>query len=562
MFIRKIGVLRRTYRHMQRYRTILAVLFKYGFGDLVDSLHVEQYIDIGLERLGSRKPLRKIDVLTRAERVRMALEELGPTFVKMGQILSTRPDLLPVDFLQEFEKLQDQVAPFPYSEVRSIIESELDSPLEKIYTDFHPEPLASASLGQVHRARFADGEAVVVKVQRPDIEKTIQVDLEIALHLATLIEKHVEGWEVHHPAHLVEEFARTLAKELDYLIEAAHLERFAAQFTANPNVYVPAVYREATTRRVLTMEYVDGVKVSDAARLLREGLDGKLIARRGADLIMEQVFVHGYFHADPHPGNLMILPGNVICYLDFGTMGRLNRANREDFADLVMGIVRRDESRAVSALLRLTIWTEEPDRRRLERGVADFIDEHFSGRLKDLAMGNLLLDLLKMAARHRLRILPDLFLVLKALATVEGVGEMLDPDFSIVDQAAPFLRRVQVERYHPKRIAGDLARSGWDLLELLKDIPAEVRDMIRQTKQGKIRVEFQHRGLEQMVATHERISNRLAFSIVLASLVVGSALVDRIAAAGTGDAPARVHALVAELAQGVARASRGGVGQR
>ena len=514
----------RTYRHIQRYRQILTVLFKYGFGDLVHTLKIEQYLEIGLQMI-SRKRREKIETLSRAERVRMAMEELGPTFIKMGQILSTRPDLLPVEFIQELGKLQDHVPPFEYAQVKDIIERELGVPLGQLFKDFEETPLASASIGQVHRARLVEGDGVVVKVQRPGIRKTIEVDLEIMLHLATLMERHLKAMEIHRPTRIVEEFARTLEKELDYTIEAAHTERFAMQFIDDTTVYVPKIYREATTSRVLTMEYVSGIKASEIARLDEAGLDRREIARRGFDLIMKQVFVHGFFHADPHPGNVFILPGNVICYLDFGMMGRIGRKSREHFADLIMNIVRRDEVKVTDALVRLTISDEEPNHNALERDVAEFIDQHFYRPLKELDLGKLLHQLLEMAARHRLTVPPDLFLMIKALSTAEGVGRVLDPDFDATERAAPFVRRIQLQRLHPKRVAEDIYDSGSDFLHLIKEIPGELREILRQARQGRVKIEFEHRGLENMLFTHDRISNRVAFAIVLASLIIGSSLI-------------------------------------
>ena len=524
MHIRKIGIIGKTYRHIQRYRQILTVLFKYGFGDLVHTLKIEQYLEIGLQMI-SRKRREKIETLSRAERVRMAMEELGPTFIKMGQILSTRPDLLPVEFIQELGKLQDHVPPFEYAQVKDIIERELGVPLGQLFKDFEETPLASASIGQVHRARLVEGDGVVVKVQRPGIRKTIEVDLEIMLHLATLMERHLKAMEIHRPTRIVEEFARTLEKELDYTIEAAHTERFAMQFIGDTTVYVPKIYREATTSRVLTMEYVSGIKASEIARLDEAGLDRREIARRGFDLIMKQVFVHGFFHADPHPGNIFILPGNVICYLDFGMMGRIGRKSREHFADLIMNIVRRDEVKVTDALVRLTISDEEPNHNALERDVAEFIDQHFYRPLKELDLGKLLHQLLEMAARHRLTVPPDLFLMIKALSTAEGVGRVLDPDFDATERAAPFVRRIQLQRLHPKRVAEDIYDSGSDFLHLIKEIPGELREILRQARQGRVKIEFEHRGLENMLFTHDRISNRLAFAIVLASLIIGSSLI-------------------------------------
>lgn len=524
MYIRKIGMISRTYRHIQRYRQILMVLFKYGFGDLIDTLKIEQYLEIGLQMI-SRKRREKVETLSRAERVRMALEELGPTFVKMGQILSTRPDLLPLEFIRQLSRLQDNVPPFAFELVRDAVEKDLGAPLGKTFKEFEKSPLASASIGQVHRAQLVNGEKVIVKVQRPDITRMIEVDLEIMLHLATLMERHLKAMEIHRPTRVVEEFARTLEMELDYTLEAAHAERFAAQFLGERTLYVPKVFRNATTKRILTMEYVEGIKASELDKLEKAGLDTRKIARRGFDLILKQIFIHGFFHADPHPGNVFILPNNIICFLDFGMMGRIGTQPREHFADLIMGIVRRDETKTASALMTLTTPDVETDVSGLEREVAQFIDKYFYRPLRDLEMGKLLKNLVEMTTKHRLRIPPDLFLMLKALATEESLGKALDPDFDAIKQAAPFVKRVQMDRLRPKRIAGDIFDSGAEFLHLLREIPGEVQEILRQARQGKIKIEFEHRGLEPMLSTHDRISNRIVFAIILAALIIGSSLI-------------------------------------
>lgn len=524
MQIRKIGMLGRTYRHIQRYRQILSVFFRYGFGEILDALKIEQYLDVGLNFV-SRKSKDNIETLSRAEKVRLAIEELGPTFIKIGQILSTRPDLLPADFINELEKLQDHVPSFDFADVQKIIEEELKSPLCDIFIEFDEIPLASASIGQVHRAKMANGNDVVVKIQRPGIRDIVEVDLEIMLHLASLMENHLEEIEIHHPTRIVEEFSRTLEKELDYSMEAANMERFANQVMGDSTVYVPAVYREATTGKVLTMEFIDGIKASEIDRLEKEGMDRKEIARRGFDLIMKQIFLDGFFHADPHPGNLFILPGNVICYLDFGMMGHIGHEARESFADLLMSFVRRDERKAVSAILNLTISDENSDRLTMERDVADVINNYFHRPLKELDLSRLLQQLLNLAAKHRLTIPSDLFLMIKALSTVEGVGRQLDPDFDFTEHAAPFIRQIYLEKFNPRKLAADMYESGKNLFHLMKDIPGELREILKMARKGKIKIEFEHRGLEPMISTLDQISNRLAFSIILASLVIGSSLI-------------------------------------
>ena len=526
MRIRQITLVSRTYRHIKRYRQILTVLIKYGFGGVVDRLNVGQFLEIGLQ-VFSRSRREKVERLTREERIRMAVEELGPTFVKLAQILSTRPDLIPVELVKELAKLQDQVSPFPFPQVREIVEKELRAPLAEKFQQFAEIPLAAASIGQVHRARLQSGEEVVVKVQRPGIRRMIEVDLEILFHLATLVERHIEEWGWQRPTRIVEEFAHTLGKEIDYSIEADHAERFARQFAGNQTVLIPRIYRELSTDRVLTMEYVQGIKASEIAALDKQGMDRKLIASRGADLILGQVFEFGFFHADPHPGNVFILPGNVVCYLDFGMMGSVDRQAREDFADIVFGYFRRDESKIAKALLRIVEWDKEPDRRALEKEIADFMGAYLHKSLKELRIASLLAELLGLITRHRLRIPPDIFLMIKAMAVAEGLGVLLDPDFEMVEKAAPFIQRIKLERLNPKRIIGEFLDSGGDLVQLLKEIPGEMRDILRQVKQGRVKIGFEHQGLESFAYHLDRSSNRVAFALIISSLIIGSSLILR-----------------------------------
>ncbi len=524
MVIRRIGLIGRTYRHIQRYSEILTVLLKFGFEDLVINLKVEQYLDIGRQIFFTSKK-EKIDALSRAVRLRMVFEELGPTFIKLGQLLSTRADFLPPEYIEELTRLQDEVPAFDYKEVERILISELGGPCTDVFASIDEKPLAAASIGQVHKAVLRDGETVVFKVRRPGIRRIIEVDLEILYHIATLMEKHLDGWDLHKPTEVVEEFGRTLERELDYRIEAANMERFGGQFQKEERVYVPKVFREATTEKVLTMEYVEGVKPRSAEALRAAGFDPREIADRGADLILIQVLEEGFFHADPHPGNLVILPGHIICYLDMGMMGRLDRTSRELILDLVMAMVRKDSPSAVDALLKLTHWEDEPDRRALEREVGEFLDQHFYRPLKELELGGLMQQLFNMAVEHRVRIPADLLLLLKALSAMEGLGRMLDPDFDVIAKAAPFVKKAQMARYDPRRLAGDLWDFGAEAVSLIREVPRELRTVLRLARQGRLKIEFEHKGLDDMQNSLERASNRMAFAIVLAALIIGSSLV-------------------------------------
>ena len=425
--IRKIGVVGRTYRHLNRYRQILAVLFKYGFGDLIDRLKIDQYIEVGLQLI-ARKRRERLDRLTRAERVRLALEELGPTYIKLGQMLSTRPDLVSVEFVEEFAKLQDKVPPFDFSEVRCIVVAEGCAPLESVFSDFDEYPLASASIGQVHRAVLIDGDQVAVKIQRPGIRKIIEVDLEIMLHLATLMERHVEEMALQQPVRIVDEFARSLEKEIDYTLGSGQHGTGGGSVSGRPHRLHPqslpgAVQRESPGVRICAT----GSRSPISRNWTRPGFDRRLLTDRGADLYLRQIFEFGFFHADPHPGNIFVLADHVICLVDFGMVGSVDRQTRENFVDLITSVVNQDEATAARVLLKVTEWEAEPDLRAMERELSDFMARHLYRPLKEIDIGLLLRDLLELVSRYRLRIPPNLFLMMKALATVEGVARMLDP---------------------------------------------------------------------------------------------------------------------------------------
>jgi ubiquinone biosynthesis protein len=522
--IRKIGVISRTYRHLNRYRHILAVLLKHGFGEVVESLKIDQYLEIGLQLISKKRPPRE-EPLTRPQRLRMALEELGPTYIKLGQVLSTRPDLIPVEFIEELSKLQDSVPPFPFADAESIIQRELGAPSSEVFDHIEIEPVASASIGQVHRSRLKNGEEVAVKVQRPGIRAVIEVDLEIMLHLATLAERHVVELALHRPVKIVEEFARTLEKEIDFRIEAAHIDRIAQGFLDDPTVYIPAVFREFSTACILTTEYVEGIMISNIDQLDVAGYDRRLLCSRGADILLKQVFHHGFFHADPHPGNIFALPGNVICLLDFGMVGVVDRQTREMFVELVDSVVRRNEARAAQVLLQLTGWEQQPDLRLLERELSDFMGRHLYRPLKDIEVGKLLRDLLEIATRFQLRIPPDIFLMLKAISTVETIGRMLDPEFDMIAKATPFIQQVLMDRFKPQRVAEDVGDLAARILKFLHQFPKDLLDLAGLLRQQKLSLMIKHDGLEKVLANHDQISNRISFAIIIAALIVGSALI-------------------------------------
>ncbi len=519
-FSRKPGI---SYRHIGRYGEIISVLFKYGFDDLLSTLKVEKYT-----RLGSRIiPFRKRRVakgLSRWQRVTLAMEELGPTFVKLGQFMSNRPDILPAGLLAELERFQDRVAPFdPLLSVK-IIEKELGRSMDSVFASFEQEPFASASIAQVHRGILRTGEQVAVKVKRPRIDDVFNVDLEIMYYIAHLFQKHSEEARGIDLMRVVGEFERAVRKEIDFQMEATQMERFANNFKDDPRLHVPYIYRSYSSRRILTIEFIKGIKVSNVDELEKAGIDSRLIASQGADIVLKQIFEHGFFHADPHPGNIIIRPDGVICFIDFGMMGVVSPSLREHLGLVMFGIVNDDPKRIVKTLLQLSRGPAE-DTELLEYEITELIEEYSFLSLKDYNIGDMLRRLLSIIRNHQLIMIPGVYLLIKAMITIEGVGRRLDPEFNMVLHVEPFARRMMKERFSPRNIGFDLYMALMDVSSLIKDFPTDMRDIIRTVKSGKMHIEFEHKGLEPMMMKLDQLTTRLVFAIVLAALVIGSSLV-------------------------------------
>jgi len=517
---RKFG---RAVENLQRLRVIISVFLRYGYEDLARRLPIPSPWHLPFR--SQRKAQEALAAFTAPERLRKALEELGPTFIKLGQLLSTRTHLLPRAFTLELSKLHDDVPPVPFAQVRAILDAELKRPLGELFTSIEETPIGSASIAQVHRAVLVTGERCVIKVQRPGIEKIVRVDLEIMAYLATKLENHAEGWRVHQPSAVVAEFSKVMEQELDFGAEAAHLERFAHQFAGEPTIYVPKVVPGAVTRRVLTMEYIEAVKASNFEALDAAGLDRREISTRITDLVMKQIFVHGFFHADPHPGNIHILPGNVICFLDFGMMGFLDDKTRQIFAKFVIAIAQRNETATASALLRLAHAELEPPRAGFEADVAEFMHRHFYRPAGEMVFGQLLNHLFTLTERHNLTLPADLSVMLKALGLMEDLVCRLDPGHDIIAQARPFMRQVLLLQQGPKRLLRSWLEFGGETAELARELPMEIRRLMAQIKEGRARFHVHHQGLEGLMNTLERIVNRLAFALVLASLIISSSVI-------------------------------------
>jgi ubiquinone biosynthesis protein len=463
--------------------------------------------------------------LTGPERLRLALEELGPTFIKLGQLLSTRPDVLPGEYIAELSKLQDKVPPVATEAIAAQIVRELGSPVAELFTEFSPTPLAAASIAQVHRGWLPGGEAVVIKVRRPGIKQLIQTDIDILMGLAYLAERHLASGEVINPVGLVQEFRRTISREMNFTREGHTIERFRENFAGDPTVYIPKLYRDHSGETVLTLEYVDGIKVSDFEQLRSAGYDLQTIAHRGADAVLQQVLVHGFFHGDPHPGNIFILPDNIVCFVDYGMVGRLDRELKLRIAELLTSVLERDVDRLIAILLYSGELVDEIRLPELKKALNDFIDDYYEIPLEEIKAGQLLAEFFELLIQFRIRLSPDLMLLAKALVTIEGIGRQLDPEFNMVAHLKPFMARLLREKTSPANLSRAGAMLVQDYGSLLKHLPRDLKELITRLNRNKFKIDLEHRGMDKLITDLDKSSNRLSFSLLIAALIVGSSLI-------------------------------------
>jgi ubiquinone biosynthesis protein len=515
-------------RHMSRYRDIAVALLRHGFEMVVEEIGFSQFLSLP-QRM--RVDKKEKNGKTIGERIRLVLEELGPTFVKLGQLASTRPDLIPEHIIRELEKLQDQVPPFSFADVRRIIEEELGEKLDNIFHSFEEAPLAAASIGQVHRAVLHSGEKVAVKIQRPYIAAIIETDLEILQDLTLLAERRLEWAAQYRIRDILDELSKSLRLELDYTVEARNAEKFFKQFQNDPTIYVPKVFWDYSTKKVLTMEYVEGIKLGELERLKQRGHNLKILAERLAKGMFRQIFMEGFFHGDPHPGNVLALPGDVIALIDFGMVGRITPEMKYHLSSLIIALMRQSTDGVMKVIGDMGLVPEGVDVSRLREDIEQLREKYYHIPLSQVSLGEAVQDLLHVAFRHSIRIPSDLTLLGKALLTVEGVVEKLDPDFSIIDIAEPFGRQLLKERMRPKNIAEMAWKRLSDYGELFVDLPNNIKELTRLMKQGKVRLEIGIPDLDFLLRKLDQISNRLSFSIVLLSfsiimvgIIIGSSM--------------------------------------
>ena len=504
--------------NLGRFRHIVTTLFKYGFDDIAERLNIPGKVLITkVSAVGGE--------LTTWQRLRLALEELGPSFVKLGQILSQRPDLLPLELVRELEKLQDAVTPVPTAEIVKVVEASLGAPLTEVFANFSETPLAAGSLAQVHQAiLISTSEPVAVKVRRPEVEKTIETDLHILETVIPYLSEHFEFARTYNLPRLFLELRRALLRELDFSREARNMKIVAANFSGHPEVFIPRVFDPFCTDKVLTMELAAGTKLKNFPESTPERREK--LARGGLNIIIKQILDDGFFHADPHPGNLLIKDDDTVCLLDWGSVGIMPERTRYELVDLIAAITEKNAEKALDVMISFNVGQGRPlDEPLLLRDILEMIYSYHSVPIGELNIRNLFSDINTLLRTHGLQLPSDLALMFKAVVTAEGTAHKLYPGLNVIAEMQPYLSRLSQERWQPRSLLQQMGRQLRQFLRLQHDLPTRLRSILERIDRGQLTIRFEHENLAGFRHTLDNASNRLAFSILTAALIIGSSMI-------------------------------------
>ncbi len=499
--------------NLKRLQEIIKVLSKYEFGYLIEKIKLKHKIPF-VSPSYEFDSLEELDETT-PERLRLVLQELGPTFIKLGQTLSTRPDLVGRKIANEFSKLQDDNPPIEFDIIKSVVEKELGSPIDKIFSSFNSEPLGSASIGQVHSAVLKSGENVAVKIQKPGVEKFIRSDIAIMQFLAKRIDSYVPQFKIYNVPAIVEEFKRSILKEIDYENEAMNLKRFSYNFTDDETVHVPKLYSKYSTLKVITMELVGGKKISDISEA--EGYDLKLVAERGAVSYFKQVIDYGFFHADPHPSNIYILDDNVVCYIDFGMMGVLDDEFKQNLAELIIYFIDNNVNGMINQLKYMDMIDEHyVDTKSLKYDLTDMMYKYYGTELNEVHGG--MNDLITLMRKYHVTMPREFVLLARGIGMVEETGEKLDPTFNAVLVCKPIIKQVIRNKLTPLNFVDYVKKNIIEMEHVIKSVPLTITKTLYKLEEGEIRIKIEHEGLE-------RITNKLSVALILSALLIGSSMI-------------------------------------
>lgn len=516
-------MLKQTFRNIGRVREIISILIKYGFEDIVVNSTLRNFVSEN-RRINWSRNEKPVFESTRWERIRMVVEELGPTFVKLAQIMSNRPDMLPEPLIKEFEKLQDKVPPFSYQEVRRIIKEESGFELEEIYAEFNVEPLASASIGQVHMAKLHNGDKVVVKIQRPEAQEAIERDLTILADIVRRADRYLKRQGVLNAGDVVRVFERSMTRELDYSNEARNIQKFRTLYANNPNLYIPKVYKEYSSRRMLTMEFADGCKITNVEQLKAWGLNPQKLVELGMGIYLEMIFEQGSFHADPHPGNVLVNSKGKIVLIDFGMVGHLMRRDKYNFSMVFISIAQQDARAAAEALRKLAIEENITDNRAFEYDIQELILDYASLDVSEASIADMINRLQKIMLDYQLKVPGDIYIIFRALAILEGIGKIMHPNFRTYDFIKPWGAKVMKERLKPQNIYHDLNARFNTVSALFTSFPYEVKQIMQAMRKGRLRFEVEHQGYGYLLKKMDSVTNRISLTLIIFALLIASSI--------------------------------------
>ena len=504
-----------------RYRQIATVLAQHGLGVLIDILGLGRLVDFRLRLLG--RP-RRTNHYSTPERVRMVLEELGTTFMKLGQILSTRSDLLPPEYQHELAKLQDQAPPLPCAVVQQILVKELGGPVERYFAGFDLKPLAAASIGQVHAATRLDGTEVIIKIRRPGVIEQVEQDLEILTNLASTANRRWTQASQYDLVGLAQEFAQTLRAELDYIREGHSAERFAANFAGNTSIHIPRVYWETTTSSILTLERIRGIKINDVAALDAAGINRTALAKRASHILLKMIFEDGFYHADPHPGNFFVESNGRISVIDFGLVGTIDERTQDQLVRLLLAVTNKDADRLVDSFMEIGIARRHVDRGLLRQDFEHLFSRYYTQALGDLDISLMFDDILTLIRRHHLQLPSNLALLMKTMVMDEGLGAQLDPNFRLITVLIPYAQRLIMRQYMPAQLVRKMGEASLEMVRLSTEFPQHLQRIVGDLERGGLDIGIRPVDFEPVIHRLERLANRIVLGILAASFINGLAI--------------------------------------